>query len=222
MDMNKPTQPMPRGGAIQRGGAMPPEDPEEAAMAEGFGEGEEPEGQEPENKGTFTAPDWRPFTPPELVDTVERVMAAGMKLMYSEGMRDELRQAVQSDAPMPQKLAENAAGLLLMLDNKSQGGIPLQAMFPAGMALLGEAVEVVQAAGQEVGQEDFNDAALLMFAILGKKMGASDEDLMSVAQQAAAGGAGAPQGQPMQAPAQGEQTAPVDEETAAMIQGMQS
>lgn len=165
--------------------------------------------------GSFKAPDWRPFTPPEQVDAVERIMAAGMKLMYSEGMRDQLRQAVQSESPMHQKLAENTAGLLLTLDKQSKGGIPLPAMFPAGMALLGEAVEVVQSAGQEVGQEDFNDAALLLFAILGKKMGASDEQLMQVAQKAAAGGGA-------QQPQQAQPTEPVDDETAGMIQGMQS
>lgn len=211
MDMKRPMQPM-QPGAMQAGQEQ---DLEEADMAEGFGSDERDEGQEPDKAGAFKAPDWRPFTPPEQVDAVERILAAGMKLMYSEGMRDELRQAVESEAPMPQKLAENTAGLLLTLDNQAQGGIPLPAMFPAGMALLGEAVEVVQAAGQEVGQEDFNDAALLLFAILGKKLGATDEQLMAVAQQAASGGApGAQQGQPP--------TAPADEETVAMNQGMQS
>ena len=119
MDMK---QPMPGNAGGARGAREEPRDDDMEDM------------DEREEGGAFKAPDWRPFTPPEHVDAVERIQAAGMKLMYSEGMRDQLRQAVESDAPMHQKLAENTAGLLLTLDKQSQGGIPLPAMFPAGMA----------------------------------------------------------------------------------------
>lgn len=145
--------------------------------------------------GELQKPDWRPFTPPELHDTVERVIAAGAKLMYSPDMRSELHQAISADVPVDEKLADNVVGLTLTLDQQAQGGIPVAALFPAGIGLLGEAAEVLQAAGQKVTQEDFNNAALRMYVVMGKKLGGSDEQIMQGAQQAM-GGQAASQGRP--------------------------
>jgi len=159
--------------------------------------------QGPADGGQFNAPDWKQYTPPELRDPVERIVAAGAKLMYSPELREELQQAVQSDAPVDQKLADNVVGLLLTLDQKSQGGLPVAALFPAGLGLLGEAAQVLQAAGQQVTQEDFNNAALRMYVVVGKKLGGSDEEIMQGAQQAMGGGA-APTGQQPEAEDVGE------------------
>lgn len=191
--------------------------PQDATAPAGQSPTEPDEAQASEGGGDFQMPDWRAFTPPEQMDAVERILAAGVKTMYAPAMRDELKQAVQSDAPMPQKLAENTAGLLLTLDKQSKGGIPIPALFPAAMALLGEAAEVVKAAGQDVGQEDFNDAALLLYALLGKKLGASDEQLMQSATQMAGQGGQAPQAAPQPAAA----PTPAEDEMAGMARGMQ-
>lgn len=155
-----------------------------------------PQPNNQQQEGGFTPPDWREFTPPDQVDAVERIVAAGMRLIYSPEMRDQLQEAVASDAPVDQKLADNAVGLLLTLDQKSQGGIPVAALFPAGMALLGEAVQVLQSAGQQVTQENFNDAALRMFAVMGKKMGGTDDQILQAAQGAMGGGAAPGQPEP--------------------------
>lgn len=147
--------------------------------------------------GKLQKPDWRSVTPPELMDVVERVVAAGVKFMYAPEMRQELQQAVEADVAVDQKLADSVVGLTLALDQQSQGGIPVAALFPAGLALLSEAAEVLQAAGQQVTQEDFNNAALRMYVVMGKKLGGSDEQIMQGAQQAMGGqGAAAPPGGP--------------------------
>lgn len=163
------------------------------------------------NSGAYKAPDWKALTPPEVHDAVERVVAAGAKLMYSPDFRDDLKQAVAADMPVDQKLADNVVGLLLMLDQKSQGGIPIAALFPAGVALMDEAAQVLGAAGQSVTQEDFDGATMRLFALMAKKMGASDEEAMKAASDAIPDDAA-------QAPAAG---APApDDEMAAMQQGM--
>lgn len=140
----------------------------------------------------FKKPDTAQFTPPELKDVVQRVAAAGVKLMYSPDMRDELAGEVQRDAPAAQKMAESVTGLLLTIDSQAKGGIPMGALFPAGLELLGEAGEVLTSAGQAVTQDQFNEAAQLLFVMVGKKLGASDEQLMQTAEQAAGGGAQEP------------------------------
>lgn len=162
---------------------------------------EQPQGDE--QAGGATAPDWRQFTPPELQDPVERIVAAGAKLMYSPEMRQELQQAVSAQTPVDEKLADNVVGLMLTLDQKSQGGLPVAALFPAGLGLLGEAAQVLEAAGQQVTQEDFNNAAVRMYVLMGKKLGGTDEQIMQGAQQAMGGGM-APGGQQPEAEDVGE------------------
>lgn len=143
----------------------------------------------------FKRPDLSSMVPPEHKDTVERVVAAGMRYLYSPEMRQEVMQAIQSQDPMPQKLGMNVVGLVLTLDSQAQGGIPLAAVFPAAFELLGEAGEMVVASGQQVTQDDFNTAGLIVMAGLGKKLGASDEQIMAAATggpEAAAGEQAAP------------------------------
>lgn len=177
----------------------------------------------------FTPPDWKQFTPPELVDDVERVHAAGVKLLTSPEMRDQVMEAVQSQDDVPTKLADNTVGLLLTLDQKSQGGIPVAALFPAAMALLGESAQVLAAAGQPVTQEDWNDAALRMYVLIGRKLGGSDEQIMQGAEQAFGGqeaedqgeAGEPPEGTPADATEDAAEGEAPDEEEQAMARGMQ-
>lgn len=200
-------------------------------MASLMDQAREQRGQQQGGGGELQKPDWRQFTPPELMDDVERIQAAGMKLMYSPEMQQERQEAVASSAPIAETLADNTVGLLLTLDQQAQGGLPVAALFPAAMALLGEAAAVLEAAGKKITQEDWNDAALRMYVLIGKKLGGSDEQIMQGAQQAMGGGepgATAPSdvqppqpGQPP-APGAGAASAPEEEtEEAAMARGMQ-
>lgn len=152
----------------------------------------QPQPKESPQGGGFKKPDVSAFVPPEAKDAVDRVVAAGMRVMFSPAMREELQAEVQRDAPPAQKLAESVTGLMLTLDAQSQGGIPMPAIFPAALQLMGEGAEVLAAAGQPVSQEQFNEAALMAFVLLGKKLGATDDQLMATAEQAA-GGQQAPQ-----------------------------
>jgi len=156
----------------------------------------------------FKRPNVRAFTPKGMQDAVDRVSAAGQKVMYDPAMREQLMAKVSQDAPVTQKLATSVTQLLFLLNSKSNGGIPKPAMFPAAMDLLGEAADTLTAAGTPVTQEEFNDAAQLLFVMIAKKLGAPDDQIMAAGQQIAGGGAPAPQGPP------------VDEEQQAMDAGM--
>ncbi len=157
------------------------------------------EGEQPGGEGAkFNKPDITQFIPNDMRDIVDRVVAAGHKVIYSEQMRQQVLDEIGLDTPVPQKLAEAVVGLLLTLDSKSQGGIPQAALFPAAVGLLGEAAEILSAAGQVVTQEDFNEALRMMFVLIAKKLGASDDDVMAMSQQALRGQAapGAPAAPP--------------------------
>lgn len=142
----------------------------------------------------FTPKDPREFVPEESRDAVDRVVAAGMKLLYSAEMEDERQEAIQSPQPVAKKLADNITGLMLTLDQQSKGGIPQAALFPAAVMLLNEAGQMLIQAGQKVTQDDYNESMQILYVQIGKKLGATDDQLMTAAQEALAkkGGGEAP------------------------------
>lgn len=163
-----------------------------------------PQGESPES-GTFTKPDITSAIPPEQVDAVNRIAAAGMKMMYSPGMRDELKAAVNSPEPTPKVLAENVTGLMLTIDQKAgNGGIPPEAIMPAAVELLGDAADMMVKAGRPVSQEDFKTAMQMLFVMMSKKMGMDDAAIMDTANKSLPPdqqvGGGAPPDGPAAAP----------------------
>ena len=145
------------------------------------------------NKGikapVFRKPDVSKFIPQGMEDAVARLTAAGMKIMYSPQMRQHVLQAIRSTVPTAKKLAGSAVGLLLTLDQRTPGGSPVAALFPAFLELLGEAAEVLSSAGQPVTQADYNEAVQTGMVIIAKKLGGSDQEIMQGLQQATQGAA---------------------------------
>lgn len=146
------------------------------------------EAAEGEGSGSFTKPDISKAIPPNMVDVVQRIVAAGMKLMYGPNMRDKLREAVQSKDPTAQVLAENVTGLMLILDrtaSKTKGnGIPPEAVLPAAIELLGDAADAMVQAGREVTQDDFKTAMQTTFVLISHKMGMNEAQIMDAANKA--------------------------------------
>lgn len=174
--------------------------------------------------GGFKRPSTAQFVPPDQKDAVDRISAAGMKIIYSPSMREELKAEVARDVPAAQKMAEAVVGLMLTLDKQTQGGIPMPALFPAALDLLGESAEVLIAAGQPVTQADYNEAAQMMFVLMARKLGAKDEEIMGAVEKMA-GGPGAMQGgemEPGEGPGHEQAEAPAMEqqETDAEAQGL--
>ena len=125
----------------------------------------------------FKKPDISAFVPPDAKDAVDRIVAAGMKIMYSPDMKDEVQEAIAGKGPVSQRMASSVVGLIAILDKKSGGKTPVGALFPAALELLGEAAEIMSAAKVDVSQEDYNEAAQLCFVMIGKKLGGTDEQI---------------------------------------------
>lgn len=158
----------------------------------------------------FQRPDLSGIVPEGMEDVVARVSAAGQKIMYSPDMRDDLAAAVQSEDPVPKKLAENVTGLMLTLDSQTKGGIPEEAIFPAAVDLLAEAADALTQAGQAVTQEDFREALRMMYVLIGKKLQIPDDQIVAGAEQAIGGNVGE-EAEP-QHPGEPPEDSPADEE----------
>ena len=89
---------------------------------------------------------------------VQKVVLSGMKLLYSPSTRKMLMDGIAADAPMPQKLAMEIAGVMKLIDDRTPSGIPPQAIAPGAIMLL------------------FDLAAFMRQAKIGNP---SDEDVMA-------------------------------------------
>lgn len=141
-----------------------------------------PTGKRP--AGAFVAKDISQVVPPEQMDAVQRIVAAGMQLMYDPAQRKQLMAAVASPDPVPKTMAMSVVGIILVLSKKAPSGLPPAAIMPAEYELMIEAGTVLEKAGKTVTQDDFNAALQLAFALTGKKMGASDAEIMDAAHKA--------------------------------------
>lgn len=134
----------------------------------------------------FTRPDISKSIPAEQQDAVGRIVASGMRVMYAPEMKSRVLEVVKSQEPIPKKLAESVVGLMLMLDQRAKGGLPIEALPYAAVELLGEAAELLSAANQPVSDEDFKTAATMTVWLTARKMGATDEQVMAGLQQGGA------------------------------------
>lgn len=73
---------------------------------------------------------------PQETEILQRVVMAGMKIMFAPQTFPMLKSGIEKEQPMPQKLAENAVGLLKILQDKAGGNIPRQLLIPAAAMLM--------------------------------------------------------------------------------------
>lgn len=159
------------------GQPSPPIDPNSAPLPSGS------------SGGTFKAADISKAIPPQYADAVQRIVAAGMKIMYSPASRQDLMAAVKSPDPLPKVLAENITGLMLTLDKHAGGsGLPPPAVMPAAYELLADAGALMVKAGRNVSQQDFTSAVQLMYVMISKKQGMNNDQIMDTAAKAVPGG----------------------------------
>lgn len=77
-----------------------------------------------------------PAMTPQDQQMLQKVVMAGQKIMYDKSVFPKFAEALAQPAPLPMKLATEAAGLLKMIQDKAQGQIPKRLMIPIGMMLL--------------------------------------------------------------------------------------
>lgn len=96
-------------------------------------------------------------------DAYDRVLTAGMKMLYSPDNAKMMQDIIMDEEiPLPNKLGEGMANLLVMMDNTGNGTIPKEVLIPVGVALLLEAADYLFEIGIEVTEEDLGEALELM------------------------------------------------------------
>jgi hypothetical protein len=99
----------------------------------------------------------------KLGDAYDRVLTAGMKLMYSADNSQMMQQIIMDEQiPVANKLGEGIANLLVMMDNQGNGTIPKEVLVPVGVALMFEAADYLFEVGIEFTENDLGGALELL------------------------------------------------------------
>jgi hypothetical protein len=122
--------------------------------------------------------------PPELQRAYDRVVVAGMKIMFGKDSHKLMLKELQREGPLAQKLGQGIAGLVLLLYKESNGTMPPAVMIPAGVYLTMQAVDFMRQADLEkVTNQDIGDAMEIMVSTIMEKFGVAPEKLQSVLSQ---------------------------------------
>jgi hypothetical protein len=123
--------------------------------------------------------------PPELQEAYERVVIAGMKVMFSKESHRAMLAEIQRGGPVAERLGKGISGLVLMLFQESNKTMPPEVIIPAGMELLMRAVDFLKDSGLEkVNNKDVGDAMEIMITTILKTFGIGPEQMQQMLNQA--------------------------------------
>jgi hypothetical protein len=169
----------------------PPAEPEEEP-------GAEPEMEEGGDAGgvlTQAKQQVEAHVPPQYKSAVERLVLAGMKVMFDENSHEIAMQSLQDiegDAPEA-KIAVGIAALMSQLTSRVKGQLPQPAIVPAAFILLIEALEFFEESGQiEATPDLLSSATQDLSGYLMQKFGMTP-DKVAEAQQVMIGASAEPE-----------------------------
>jgi hypothetical protein len=122
--------------------------------------------------------------PPELQEAYERVVVAGMKVMFSKESHQIMLKEIQAEGEVSEKLGRGITGLMLLLFKESNQTIPPQVIIPAGVELLVQAADFVRKSGvDEITNADIGDAIEVFITMILDKFGADSKQIMAMVNQ---------------------------------------
>jgi hypothetical protein len=122
--------------------------------------------------------------PPELQEAYERVVIAGMKVMFSKESHKLMLDELQKEGPLGQKLGMGIAGLMLLLIKESNGTIPPEVIIPAGINLLTRAADFIRKSKiEKITNADIGDAMEVMISTILEKFNVDTEQMNQMLNQ---------------------------------------
>lgn len=118
---------------------------------------------------------------PEVRDDYLKIVLAGMKVALKDGTNGILAGLKKKEDPL-NDCAVGAINLVMMLKREAKGGMPENAMVPASMTLMLQALEFADKAGIiKVGEEELNKATRIWTNYLLKASGVTPQMLSKAA-----------------------------------------
>jgi hypothetical protein len=122
--------------------------------------------------------------PPELREPYERIVLAGMKVMFSEETNEMAMQSLQGEGPIEQRLAKGICDLMVLLWQESNQSMPPQLIIPAAVELLAEAADfLVEAGVEQIEPQQIGEAMRLMIGMILQRFNVTPETMQKGAAQ---------------------------------------
>jgi hypothetical protein len=105
--------------------------------------------------------------PPELQDAYDRVVAAGMKVLFSKETHQYMLDQIQAPGQAAEKLGQGIAKVVVFLFNESNGTLPQDVIVPAALLLLLKAADFINKSGKgEISDEEIGQAVEVLISSL--------------------------------------------------------
>tara|TARA_R110000796_G_scaffold32054_1_gene84318 strand:+ start:1658 stop:2206 length:549 start_codon:yes stop_codon:yes gene_type:complete len=164
-NMTQPIEGAPAQGAVPQQGAVP----EQGAAPE---------------QGTSISPQAikeNTKMPPKLQNAYDRVVLAGMKIMFSEKTNELVMKQMQGDGPVSERLGIAIAGLMATLFKESNQTMPPAVVIPAGVYLLAQAAEFLKKSQLEnIDDKGVGDAMQIFVETTIKMFGGDSDKVYSI------------------------------------------
>jgi|TARA_R110000868_G_scaffold146174_1_gene366901 hypothetical protein len=119
--------------------------------------------------------------PPELQNAYERVVLAGMKIMFSEKTNQLVMKQMQGEGPVSERLGIGIAGLLATLFKESNKTMPPAVIIPAGVYLLAQAADFLkQSQIENIDDKAIGDAMQIFVETTIKMFGGDTDKVYSI------------------------------------------
>lgn len=151
--------------------------------------------------------------PPEAKGAYDQVLLAGKKMMYSKDTREAITNIVSDEnIPVPNKLGEGVANLVVMMDNQGNNTIPKEVIVPVAVSLMMEAADYLFECGIDVTEKDLSEGLKIMIYSIFNSYGVPPEQLDQMVSQTTqqmdmGGGAGEEPGETTEEPEPSEEDA---------------
>ena len=95
---------------------------------------------------------------PQQKPQLQRIVVAGMKVMFDQQSHHLMLDALNGPGPLPQKLGQGIAGLMGMLVQESKNSLPPDLIIPAALVLLAHAADFMNKSGMTISNQDIGAA----------------------------------------------------------------
>lgn len=144
----------------------------------------------------FPLPNIAAKIPPQFQRPFQAFVIACKRVMYDPKSHYLMQRQLARPAPMPQKLAQGVAGLVMLVYVKAKDSgdnVPLPVLIPAAIELVGEAAQfITQTMKTPIDQPTYKAAVALVIAILSKSLGISQQVNQAIQRRSGAPATGAP------------------------------
>lgn len=118
---------------------------------------------------------------PEMQQIFERVVLAGMSVLYSEKTHAGIVNMLRSGDPA-EAIANVVTTVMVQLDKKSNGQIPETVILPASADILADVVELAKRIGIQVDENVIGKAMQQVIMSLAEEYGVAPEDVQELVQ----------------------------------------